>query len=60
MLLTIFMLFSIPIGLFTAWFGWHACRAERMRLAIGMGLVTLSSFATAFMFFGWVWLMTSR
>lgn len=60
MAITIFMLFSIPIGLFTAWFGWHAWKAGRKRLAVGMGLVTLSSFATAFLFFGWVWLLAFR
>jgi len=60
MLVTIFVLFSIPIGLFCAWFGWHAWKAKRQHLAIGLGLMTLMSFTTAFLFIGWVWLVASR
>ncbi|MDQ6966797.1 MAG: hypothetical protein Q9M23_07740 [Mariprofundaceae bacterium] len=54
------MLILIPIGLCCLWFGWQAWKAGRQRLAIGMGLVTLSSFATAFLFYGWVWLVAQR
>lgn len=60
MVLTIFLLFSIPIGLFAAWFGWHAWKAGRQRLAIGMGLMASASFMVAFLFFGWMWLVVNR
>jgi len=60
MAVAIFLMLSIPIGLFCAWFGWHAWRVDRKRLAIGMGLMAASSFSTAFLFFGWIWLVANR
>jgi len=59
-MLTIFLLFSIPLGLFSLWFGWHAWKVGRRRLAVGMGCLALFSFTTALLFFGWVWLVANR
>lgn len=56
----LFLLFAIPVALFTAWFGWHAWRLGRRRLAIGMLLLSLASLSAALLFGGWMWLVVHR
>ena len=56
----LFLFLASPIALFTAWFGWHAWKVGRRRLAIGMLLLSLVSLLTAVLFGGWMWRLVHR
>lgn len=56
----LFLLLAVPITLFTAWFGWHAWKIGRRRLAIGMLALSLASLLAALLFGAWMWLAIYR
>jgi len=56
----LFLLFAVPIALFTAWFGWQAWRIGRRRLAAGMLFLSLASLTAALLLAGWMWLVVNH
>jgi len=60
MLVILFLLFSIPIGLFAAWFAWQAFKVKKRRAAWGMFWLSLLSFSSAAMLLVWVYALTLR
>jgi len=55
MILMLFILFSIPLGLFSAWFAWQAWKVERMKVVYGMLFLAFCCFATAIIACIWGW-----
>ncbi len=47
MFMLLFILISVPIGIFSAWFAWKAWKVERMNVVRAMALLSAFSFATA-------------
>jgi hypothetical protein len=60
MLLTLFVLLSIPIGVFCAWFAYRAFKVGRRSTAITFSGLALACFATAGLVGGWALLALSR
>jgi len=59
MLLVFFLLLSIPIGCFCLWFAWKAHQVGRKQVVRGMLIMAFISFASAFLFGGWGYLVVS-
>ncbi|TLS67009.1 hypothetical protein FE236_03880 [Mariprofundus erugo] len=55
MIIVLFLLFSIPIGLFSGWFAWKAFRVGKRRVGWGMCWLSLFSFASALVVALWVY-----
>jgi len=60
MLVILFLLFSIPIGVFAAWFAWQAFKVDKRGAGWGMSGLSLLSFASAAMLLVWVYALAVR
>ncbi len=56
MILMLFILLSVPLGLFATWFAWRAWKVERMNVVYGMSFLAFFCFATAIIVSIWIWL----
>jgi len=56
MVLMLFILLSVPMGVFCAWFAWNAWKVGRMNVVYGMSFFSFCCFATAIIVSGWAWL----
>ncbi|PIP02700.1 MAG: hypothetical protein COW18_00445 [Zetaproteobacteria bacterium CG12_big_fil_rev_8_21_14_0_65_54_13] len=60
MLVILFLLLSIPIGLFAAWFAWQAYKVDKRGAAWGMCGLSLLSFSSAAIVLVWVYALALR
>ena len=58
--MTLFLLLSIPLALFCAWFARQAWKVGRRRLAFGMLALSLLCLLAALLSAGWMWLWLNR
>jgi len=56
MLLAMFILLSVPLGAFCAWFAWKAWKVGRMNVVRAMSFLSFCCFATAIIVGIWAWL----
>jgi len=57
MLVILFMILSIPIGLFTAWFSWRAFKVGKTQAGWSMAWLSAFSFFSAAIVTIWVYAM---
>ncbi|MDX8405578.1 MAG: hypothetical protein R8K50_05440 [Mariprofundus sp.] len=60
MLIILFMLLSIPIGLFTAWLAWRAFKVDKPGAGWSMAWLSLLSFFSAAIVAVWIYAMAVR
>ncbi|WP_167632274.1 hypothetical protein [Mariprofundus ferrooxydans] len=58
MLVMLFLLFSIPIGIFTAWFAWQAFKVGKRGAAWGMSGLSLVCFTSAAVLLTWIYALS--
>jgi len=58
MMLVIFLLFSIPIGLFASWFGWKAYHVGRKKIVFAMAWIAFLCFGSVLLFGSWAYIAT--
>jgi len=59
-ILMLFILLSVPIGCFCAWFAWKAWKVGRMDVVKTMAVLALCCFATAALAGGWAVLVVEQ
>jgi hypothetical protein len=56
MLVILLILFSVPLGTFSAWFAWRAWKVGKMNVVHTMSFLAFLCFSTAIIVGGWAWM----